>query len=109
MLSIRSVASVALILVCALPQSAWPQEVLDGIAAVVNDDVFTFSQVRDLVGPIEKAAREQFKGNELVEKVKEIRLKAINDLIDRQLILQEFRKQKFNIPEHFIDDRVATI
>jgi hypothetical protein len=63
----------------------------------------------DLVGPIEKAAREQFKGNELVEKVKELRLKAINDLIDRQLILQEFRKQKFNIPEHFIDDRIATL
>ena len=58
---------------------------------------------------IEKAAREQFKGNELVEKVKELRLKAINDLIDRQLILQEFRKQKFNIPEHFIDDRIATL
>ena len=28
---------------------------------------------------------------------------------DRQLILQEFRKQKFDIPEHFIDDRIATI
>ena len=85
------------------------QEVLDGIAAVVNDDVITFSQVRDLVGPIEKAAREQFKGNELVEKTKEIRLRAINDLIDRQLALQEFKKQKFNIPEHYVDDRIATI
>ena len=85
------------------------QEVLDGIAAVVNEDVITFSQVRDLVGPIEKSARDQLKGNELVEKIKEIRLKAINDLIDRQLILQEFKKQKFNIPEHFVDDRIATI
>ena len=85
------------------------QEVLDGIAAVVNEDVVTFSQVRDLVGPIEKAARDQFKGNEQVEKIKEIRLKAINDLIDRQLILQEFKKQKFNIPEHFVEDRIATI
>ena len=111
MLFFHSAASaVAFVLfVFALPQLTRGQEVLDGIAAVVNDDVITFSQVRDLVGPIEKAAREQFKGNELVEKVKELRLKAINDLIDRQLILQEFRKQKFNIPEHFIDDRIATL
>ena len=94
---------------CAFPPKTTAQEVLDGIAAVVNDDVITFSQVRDLVGPIEKAARDQFKGNELVEKIKEIRLKAINDLIDRQLALQEFKKQKFNIPEHFVDDRIATI
>ena len=94
---------------CAFLPTTRGQEVLDGIAAVVNEDVITFSQVRDLVGPIEKSARDQLKGNELVEKIKEIRLKAINDLIDRQLILQEFKKQKFNIPEHFVDDRIATI
>ena len=80
---------------CAFPPRGHAQEVLDGIAAVVNDDVITFSQVRDLVGPIEKAARDQFKGNELVEMIKEIRLKAINDLIDRQLVLQEQYLQLF--------------
>lgn len=85
------------------------QEVLDGIAAVVNDDVITFSQVRELIGPVEKAAREQLKGEELVAKIKEIRLKAINDLIDRQLILQEFRKNKFNIPPHFVEDQINKV
>ena len=103
-----SIAAFALV-ACVFFPKAGAQDVLDGIAAVVNEDVITFSQVRDLVGPIEKAARDQFKGNELVEKIKDIRLKAINDLIDRQLTLQEFKKQKYNIPEHFVDDRIATI
>jgi peptidyl-prolyl cis-trans isomerase SurA len=85
------------------------QEVLDGIAAVVNEDVVTFSQVRELVGPVEKSVRETLKGEEMMAKIKEIRLRAVNDLIDRQLILQEFRKNKFNIPPHYIDDRVSTI
>jgi parvulin-like peptidyl-prolyl isomerase len=84
-------------------------EVLDGIAAVVNDDVVTFSQVRELIGPTEKSARETLKGEELIAKIKQIRTQAVNDLIDRQLILQEFRKNKFNIPDHYIDDRVQTI
>ncbi len=93
-----------------LPKSAFAQEVLDGMAAVVNQDVITFSQVRELVGAKEKAARETIKDkNALTEKVKEIRLQAINDLIDRQLILQEFKKNKFQIPEHFIEDRIGTI
>ncbi len=85
------------------------QEVLDGMAAVVNEDVITFSQVRDLVGAKEKSVREAFKGAELMDKIKAIRLQAINDLIDRQLILQEFKKSKATIPEHFIEDRINTI
>src|SRR5678815_4835459 len=89
--------------------STHAQQVLDGIAAVVNEDVITFSQVRELIGSSEQAARQQLKGTELDEKIKEIRLRAINDLVDRQLILQEFYKNKFNIPDHFIDDRVQTI
>ena len=85
------------------------QEVLDGIAAVVNSEVITFSQVRELVAPKERAAREQYKGQELVEKVKEVRLAAINDLIDRQLILQEFKKNKFQLPEYVIDERINAV
>ena len=79
------------------------------MAAVVNDDVITFSQVRELVGARERAARETLKGEELVAKIKEIRLQAINDLIDRQLILQEFKKSKAQIPKHYIEDRSQTI
>jgi parvulin-like peptidyl-prolyl isomerase len=85
------------------------QEVLDGIAAVVNSDVVTFSQVRELVGPKEKQARETLKGEALVEKIKEIRLAAINDLIDRSLILQDFKTKGFTIPGYLIDERVQEI
>ncbi len=89
------------------------ESVLEGIAALVNDDVVTFSQVRMLVAAKEKAAAGQFQGAALAEKIKEIRLDAVNDLIDRQLILQEFKKMKekngASIPEHVIDDRVDTI
>ncbi len=89
--------------------TAHAQDVLNGIAAVVNDQVVTFSQVRELVGAKEHSARQQFQGEMLVEKIKEIRLQAINDLIDRELILQEFKKQGFKIPEYFIDERVNSI
>jgi len=85
------------------------QEVLDGIAAVVNNEVVTFSQVRELVASKEKAAKDAYKGEELMAKIKEIRLAAINDLIDRQLILQEFKSKAFQIPDYFLDERVTTI
>jgi len=87
-------------------------EVVDGIAALVNNDVITISQVRELVGQREHAMRDLYKGAELDAKLKEIRLGAINDLIDRQLILQEFKKMQekgANIPDYVVDDRVQTI
>ena len=86
-------AAAALCISLAGPAHA--QEVLDGIAAVVNNEVVTFSQVRELVASKEKSARDTYKGEELVAKIKEIRLAAINDLIDRLLILQEFKSKGF--------------
>lgn len=105
---LRFLAAVAL-LAGGLPPIGRGQEVYDGIAAKVNEDVITFSQVRELVGPAERSLRETLKGEQLIEKIKETRLRAINDLIDRQLILQEFKNKKYQVPEHVIEERLNTI
>ncbi len=84
-------------------------QVLDGVAAVVNDDVVTFSQVREMTGMLEAAIHKQYSGTEAMDKIKEVRLRAVNDLIDRQLIIQEFRKLKASIPSHVVDDRINAI
>ena len=84
-------------------------EVVDGVAAVVNGDVITYSQVRGLVGPREKLLRAQFSGEELIKKIKETRELALQDLIDRQLILQAFKKENFQIPDHFVEERMHDI
>lgn len=84
-------------------------QVIDGIAAVVNGDIITYSQVRGLVGPRERLLASQFKGAELEAKLKEVRGAALKDLIDRQLIIQAFKKEQFQIPEHFVDERINEI
>ena len=84
-------------------------EVVDGIAAIVNGEVVTYSQVRDLSGPREKLLRSQFKDDELIGKIKEARQAALKDLIDRQLILQSFKKENFQIPDHFVEEKMHDI
>jgi peptidyl-prolyl cis-trans isomerase SurA len=94
----------------AVPQvRAADPEVIDGVAAVVNGDVITFSQVQEVSGPRERTLREQLTGQELIDKIKEARLAALNDLIDRQLILQEFKKKEYSLPEYVVDDQVQNI
>jgi len=92
----------------AYAQQAEP-EVVDGVAAVVNGEVITYSQVRQVVGPREKLLRAQFHGDELLKKVKEARQLALQDLIDRQLILQAFKKENYQIPDHFVEERMHDI
>jgi parvulin-like peptidyl-prolyl isomerase len=95
-------------------------QVVDGIAAVVSlpdptgktaptSEVITYSEVRQLVAPREKLLRSQLTGDALVKAVKEVREAALKDLIDRQLIIQSFKKDNFQIPDHFVDQRVHEI
>lgn len=84
-------------------------QVIDGIAALVNSDVITYSQVRDVSAPKEKLLRSQYQGEQLVAKIKEAREAALKDLIDRQLIIQAFKKESFLVPDHFVDERVREI
>jgi peptidyl-prolyl cis-trans isomerase SurA len=102
----------ALLLASGIPARAQKAEVVDGIAAIVNGDVVTISQVRELIGARERGLREVYSGADLAEKVKEMRLAALKDLVDRQLIIQEFRKMQekgANIPDYVIDDRIQSI
>jgi len=85
------------------------QQVINGIAAVVNGDVITYSQVRELMGPREKLLRSQFSGEELANKIKEARLAAVQDLVDRQLIIQSFEKEKYEIPDYFVELEIKKI
>lgn len=89
-------------------RAAEPQ-VIDGVAAVVNGDVITFSQVEELSGPQERTLREQYTGVDLIDKIKEARLSALNDLINRQLIVQEFKKKQYTMPEYVVDDQIQNI
>jgi len=90
-------------------------EVIDGIAAVVQlkdasvADVITYSEVRVLSAPREKLLRSQFRDQELATKINEARVAALKDLIDRKLMIQAFKKEGYQIPDHFLDQRVQDI
>src|SRR5437762_4877012 len=79
------------------------------MAAVVNGDVITFSQVRGLSAQEERALRQQYSGQELAKKLTELRQLALKDLIDRRLIIQAFKKESYEIPDHLVDQKVQEI
>ena len=106
--ALAAVCTLALLPICCV---AFAQEaqVVDGMAAIVNGDVITYSQVRQLSAPREKLLRSQFTGQDLENKLREVRQLALKDLIDRRLIIQAFKKESYAIPDHILDQRVHDI
>src|SRR5438067_9582873 len=107
-IALLAVCGLVLLPICCAAFAQEPLEV-DGMAAVVNGDVITISQVRTLSAPREKQLRAQFTGQELEKQLKTARELALKDLIDRQLVLQAFKKEKYEIPDHFVEERMHEI
>jgi peptidyl-prolyl cis-trans isomerase SurA len=110
--SFAALLAASTLLVSPLCHGALAQDearVIDGIAAIVNGEIITYSQVRSLSSPRERLLQTQFKGAELEKQIKEARAAALKDLIDRQLIVQSFQKEKFELPEYFVEQRVNDI
>jgi len=101
-------ASVSLLL--PLTASAQPRDrLVDGVAAVVNSNVITFGQVRELLMFRQRSLAEMYQGEELQREMKKSQDAALKDLIDRQLILDYFNSEGFKIPSYVVEDRINTI
>jgi peptidyl-prolyl cis-trans isomerase SurA len=84
-------------------------ELVDGVAAVVNGKVITYSEVRNAIAVRIGVLQMEMRGasREQVEaRVTEIEKEALQDLIDRELILSEFKEKGGTIRIQFIDDAV---
>lgn len=84
-------------------------DVMDGVVAVVNDRVITLSEVRMVIGPILPQLQRDFRGEELNAKLRSLQTDAINSLIERALILDEFKTKGYTIPENTIDRELSEI
>jgi peptidyl-prolyl cis-trans isomerase SurA len=83
----------------------------NGIAAIAEDKVITVDDVRREISPlIAQLQREARSEKEFNEKLETLQDDVIQQLIDRVLIVKEFRKdEKRHIPASFIDNRIADI
>jgi parvulin-like peptidyl-prolyl isomerase len=102
-------AAAALALSAAMLPAQQEQRMVDGIAAVVNSNVITYGQVRELLMFRQRSLNETYQGDELKAKMKESQDAALKDLVDRQLIIDSFKEQGFSIPEYVIEDRLQNL
>lgn len=83
----------------------------NGIAAIAEDKVITVDDVRREISPlVAQLQRDARSEREFNEKLEQLQDEVIQSLIDRVLIVKEFRKdEKKHIPPSFIENRIADI
>jgi peptidyl-prolyl cis-trans isomerase SurA len=83
----------------------------NGIAAIAEDKVITVDDVRREIAPlVAQLQRDARSEQEFNEKLEQLQDEVIQSLIDRVLIVKEFRKdEKKQIPISFVDGRIADI
>ena len=89
------------------PQPSGPVEV-NGIAAKVNGRVITKNQVSFMLAPVYAQLVTQFprRGPQFEAKFKEAKAGIVQELIDRQIILDEFKQLGAFIKPNLIDDEI---
>jgi parvulin-like peptidyl-prolyl isomerase len=81
-------------------------DIIDGVVAIVNDKVITYSQVMELVQPVDRELRRSFSGQELEDQRRKAQEDALNTLIEHALIVQEFDAKGYKIPETYVEEQI---
>ncbi len=93
----------------AFAPSAHGQSLLvDRIAAIVNDKVITMVQINQKVAETEKLLRQNLPpgSEEVTQRVHEAKLNVLRALIERELIIQDFKKAGGFIPDTYTTERI---
>src|SRR5580693_3279924 len=83
-------------------------ETADGIKAVVNDKVITYAEVEDYARDAATALRQQYASQPEVfqQKLNALLNDALDQLVERQLILHSFDTEGYQLPESAMDEIV---
>lgn len=97
-------------LVLGLLPTAWAASpsTANGIVAIVDDEVITWKDVQQEAGlAIEsKIGLLANRPAQLEKEIQKAQQDAVEILVERKLILQDFKKAGYNLPESLVDDRV---
>lgn len=89
-------------------QTADSVKVTDGIKAIVNDTVITYSQVQMFIGPALPTLQAQYAAQPQLfqQKANDLFRDGLEQLVERQLILRDFDVEGYRMPDSVVDEEV---
>lgn len=106
MKSLRVLGSI--LMACGVTSGAFAANIVNGIRAIVHDQVITLQDVQELTAPAANVLQRQYPGQPQVvmERLAKAETDNLQQLMQRQLILHEFKTAGYSLPESVMDDVV---
>jgi peptidyl-prolyl cis-trans isomerase SurA len=89
--------------------AVWAAQVLDGIAAIVNDNIITISEVREIMAPEALELDKRYYGTELEMRRRELFRKALQPLIDVEIQVERAKQLNISVQPADIDRQVEQL
>ncbi|MBQ7696336.1 MAG: SurA N-terminal domain-containing protein [Lentisphaeria bacterium] len=93
-------------LVSALLLNGAEKQELDSVLAAVNGDPVTLGEILPSLREAEFRLGNSYSGKELEKRVLELRRRAVDEIIDRKLIIADFNEKKLNIPTQEVENEI---
>jgi len=88
----------------------WDPPLRQGIAAEVEDQVITFEELRREMSPLMPRIRESARSrSEFNQRMEELYFEVLQNLIDRVLIVKEFKEKEYQIPQTYVENEFDRI
>ena len=78
----------------------------DAVLAQIDDQVITSFEVKQYAEKQEEALRQHYKGQELVNRIVDLRKQVLDTLIERELSYMEFKNLKATVPPFLVQERL---
>src|SRR3989338_437879 len=88
----RSFAFLILFILSFHPLLFSEEQLVDRVAAVVNKEIITQSELDTLFRPLYEQVKKSYKGHNLEGELQTLRIKLLNQLIEDRLVYQEAQK-----------------
>jgi len=92
----------------AAPERTAGRLAVDGYAAVINKRVITVGEVMAMIEPLRDRLKAAYEGKELEEKLHESWQRALDALIERALVMEEYEQEAQKLPERVLDSELAS-
>jgi peptidyl-prolyl cis-trans isomerase SurA len=91
--------------------NVWAQtdQVVDGIAAIINDEIITISEVREAMGLDLESLRQQSSGRALQQQAKQLYTRTLGNLMNLRLQLERARKLNLQVDDEDVAHHIEAI
>ena len=99
---------IALFAAFAAPAVHAQPELVNGIAVIVNDAVITYKDLQSYTAEAVAVLENQYRDQPqlLKQKKAEAQREALDQLVEQQLMLHDFKTSGYNLPDSYIDDLI---